>query len=73
MILEQIPDIQRLTSSEKLVLVSELWDDLAAHPDNIPVSRAILDELDKRLDDYHKNPDQVTSWEDIKTRILGSK
>ena len=39
MILESIPDVNRLTPAQKLLLVSELWNDLAAHPSEIPVSR----------------------------------
>ena len=45
MILESIPDVNRLTPAQKLLLVSELWDDLAAHPSEIPVSREQIAEL----------------------------
>ena len=38
MILETIPDVNRLTPAEKLQLVTELWDDIAAHPLQVPVS-----------------------------------
>ncbi len=71
MILETIPDVNRLTAAEKLLLVGELWDDLAAHPTEIPVSREHIAELDQRMDEYRRNPNQVTSWEDIQHRILG--
>lgn len=39
MILETIPDVNRLSAAEKLLPVSELWDDRAAHPTEVPVSR----------------------------------
>ena len=29
-------------------------------------------ELDRRMDEYRKNPGEVTNWEAIKARILGS-
>ena len=72
MILDQHPEIQRLSPSEKLVLVGELWDDLAAHPADVPVSPEQIAELDRRMEEYRKNPAQVTTWEAIKERILGS-
>lgn len=72
MILEQHPEIQRLSPSEKLVLVSELWDDLAAHPVDIPVTSEQIAELDRRMEAYRRDPMQVTTWEAIKQRILGS-
>jgi putative addiction module component (TIGR02574 family) len=71
-ILEEHPDIQRLSPSEKLVLVTELWDDLAAHPADVPVTPEQIAELDRRMEDYRRDPTQVTTWEAIKLRILGS-
>ena len=72
MILETIPNVSRMTASEKLLLVSELWDDLAAHPTEVPVSREQIAELDRRMDAYRRDPIQVTSWEALQQRILGS-
>ena len=71
MILETIPNVNRMTPAEKLLLVTELWNDLAAHPTEVPVSREQLAELDQRMVDYRRNPGQFTSWEAIQQRILG--
>ncbi len=71
-ILEQHPDIQRLSPSEKLALVTELWDDLAAHPADVPVTGEEITELDRRMEEYRKDPTKVTTWEAIKRGILGS-
>ena len=72
MILERHPDIQRLSPSDKLVLVTELWDDLAAHPADVRVTPGQIAELDRRMEDYRKDPTRVTTWEAIKQRVLGS-
>ena len=71
MILETIPDVKSLSAAEKLLLVSELWDELAAHPTDVPVSREQIAELDRRMEAYRRDPSQVTSWEAIQQRILG--
>jgi putative addiction module component (TIGR02574 family) len=71
MILESIPELKRLTSSEKLLLVSELWNDLAEHPTEVPVSREQMAELDRRMAEYRRDPNNVTTWEAIQKRILG--
>ena len=71
MIIETIPGVDRLTAAEKLLLVSELWDDLAAHPAEVPISREQIAELDRRMEAYRRDPSQVTSWEAIQRRILG--
>lgn len=60
-----------MSAAEKLLRVSELWDDLAAQPTEIPVSREQIAELDRRMEEYRRDPSNVTSWEPIQERILG--
>ena len=72
MILEQFPEVRRLTASEKLIFVSELWNDLEAHPSEVPVSREILEELDRRMEHFRNHPEEFTTWEAVRQRILSS-
>ena len=73
MILERFPEVQQLTSSEKLIFVSELWNDLEAHPSEVPVSREIIRELDQRMERFRQHPGEFTTWEAVKERILGGR
>ena len=73
MILEKFPEVQQLSASEKLIFVSELWNDLEAHPSEVPVSREIIAELDRRMEHFRQHPDEFTTWETVKGRILGSR
>jgi len=70
--LERHPEIRRLSPNEKLTLVTELWDDLAAHPSDLPITPEQLAELDRRMEDFRKDPAKVTTWEAIQLRLLGS-
>lgn len=70
-ILEQHPELRLLSPADKLALVTELWDDLAAHPEDVPVAPELIAELDRRMDAYRKDPTQVTAWEAVKARLLG--
>jgi putative addiction module component (TIGR02574 family) len=70
MIKEKIPELQTLSAAEKFALAIELWDELASNPDQIPVTDDQLDELDRRFEDYQRNPDKVLSWEEVKAKIL---
>ena len=71
MILEKFPEVRRLTASEKLIFVSELWNDLVAHPSEVPVSREIIAELDRRMEHFRDHPGEFTTWEAVRERILG--
>jgi putative addiction module component (TIGR02574 family) len=46
--------IEQLSVAERLVLVEELWDSIAA---STPISEAQRAELDRRLADHESNPD----------------
>jgi len=58
--------IERLSIAERLALVEELWDSIAA---DTPLTDAQRAELDRRLADHEANPYDVVSWEDIQSSI----
>jgi putative addiction module component (TIGR02574 family) len=69
--IEKIPELRKLSASDKLTLVTELWNDLASNPEDIPITPEQIAEVDRRLEEYRKNPDLGSSWEEVKARILG--
>jgi putative addiction module component (TIGR02574 family) len=73
MIAEKIPGLKSLSPEEKLILVGELWDELAARPDAFPPREDHIKLLRERLDAYRENPETVIAWEDVKARILASR
>jgi putative addiction module component (TIGR02574 family) len=60
--------IERLSVAERLVLVEELWDSIAASTPT-PITDAQRAELDRRLADHEANPDDVVSWEEVHSSI----
>lgn len=58
-----------LTPAEKLQLVEDLWDDLAASPGDIPVHDWQKEELTRRKANLQRNPAPGLSWENVKSRI----
>ncbi len=64
-----ITSIFDLSPSEKLQLVEDLWDDLAAAQDAIPVHDWQKDELARRKENLTKNPDSGLTWDEVKKRV----
>lgn len=58
-----------LTPSEKLQLVEDLWDDLAALPDTVPVHDWQKEELARRKVNLQNNPTSGLSWDEVKRRV----
>jgi putative addiction module component (TIGR02574 family) len=58
-----------LTPAEKLQLVEDLWDDLAATPEAVPIHQWQKDEVAARKTRLEANPALGVSWEAVKQRI----
>ena len=58
--------IERLSVAERLTLVEELWESIAA---STPITGEQRAELDRRLADHEANPDDVVSWEEVQSSI----
>ncbi len=69
MTLEEIPQIQQLSKAEKLQLVEDLWDEIAAMPDDLPVSDEEKSLLDKRYQAHLHSPDAALTLQDFKKRL----
>ena len=58
-----------LSPPEKLQLVEDLWDDLAAIPDAVPVHDWQKEELARRKANLTNNPASGLTWEEVKRRV----
>ena len=60
-----------LSASEKLQLVEDLWDDVAATPEAIPIHDWQKEELARRKANLMRNPASGLTWEAAKRKIRG--
>jgi len=65
-----LSDVLELPVAERLKLVEAIWDCIAEAPDALQLTEAQRAELDRRLDDYEKNPEAGSPWPEVKARIL---
>ncbi len=68
----QLEQLCALPASERIQLVEDLWDSIAASPGEVRLNTAQKDELDLRLDRYEENPREGVEWGVLKARILNS-
>ena len=60
--------IDRLSAEERLALMHDIWESLASDAE-MPVSEAQKQVLDRRLADLDRYPDNVLTWDEIKSGI----
>ncbi len=65
--------LEQLSLAERILIVEEIWDSIAAKQAPLPVTSAQQAELDRRLDAYRASPAQGGSWEDVKKQIRAKK
>jgi putative addiction module component (TIGR02574 family) len=58
-----------LSPSENFQLVEDLWDDLAAVPEAVPVHDWQERELARRKANLPKNPASGLPWEEVKRKV----
>ena len=63
-------DILALSISERIRLVGDIWDSIAAHSETIVLTSAQQEELDRRLENCRLHPEAGEPWEDVRREIL---
>ena len=64
-----IEEIVKLSVAERIELVEDIWDSIAATPDLLPLTDAQRQELDRRLADYRDHPNDVRSWQQVRSSL----
>ena len=60
--------IDQLSVAQRLLLVEEIWDSIAAE-DETPLTEPQRQDLERRLAAYEANPKAGSSWEEVKARL----
>ncbi len=64
------PGFDSLPVDEQIDYVQDLWDWIAARPEDIPVSDWQKKLIDERLRQHEANPEDTVPWEEVRARLL---
>jgi putative addiction module component (TIGR02574 family) len=64
---------KKLSISDRIVLVEEIWDTIAEENQAFELTDAQKQELDRRLQVAKSNPRQGRTWEEIKAEFMKSR
>lgn len=65
-----IESFRKLSPSEKIRLLQELWDEIAEEAAQTPLSEAHRRLLDERLQQHDEHPNDVEPWEKVRDDVL---
>ena len=63
--LSDIPEIARLSTVEKILLVEDLWESITASEASMPVPLSHREALDWRFGRHQANPGRLLSLEEL--------
>ena len=63
-------DALDLSIPERIQLVEDIWDTIAAKADSLELTEEEKEIIDARLEKYHQNPELGSPWEDVYKRIV---
>jgi putative addiction module component (TIGR02574 family) len=63
-------ELLELPVSERLRLVSALWDSISEDPDSLKLTDSERKLLDERMEAYMKNPTEGRPWSEIKSELF---
>jgi putative addiction module component (TIGR02574 family) len=64
-----ISGLAKLNTPEKILLVEDLWDSIAAEESSVPIPKRHMMELDRRLEKHASAPGNLLSLEELRSRI----
>jgi putative addiction module component (TIGR02574 family) len=62
-------DYEKLSIAERLQLVEDIWDSIADETEALPLTDAQKAELDRRLEQYRRDPDSAIPWEQVREEL----
>jgi len=65
----RLEDLKHLPLAERVQLVEDLWDSIAADLESTPLSEELKTEMDRRLEEYLKNPSSAVPYEEVLRRM----
>jgi len=68
-----IPEILRLSTPEKILLIEDLWDSIASDESGVPIPQSQVKELEKRFRRYKSHPGNLLSLGELQRRIARRK
>ncbi len=63
-------EFMALSSDERISYVQNLWDFIAATPEQVPIPESHKQILDQRLAAYKADPNTGKSWSQVRDNIL---
>jgi putative addiction module component (TIGR02574 family) len=67
--ISDIPEIGKLSTPEKILLLEDMWDNITFDEASVPVPQSHMEELERRVKKYTSAPGNLLSLEELQAKI----
>jgi len=64
-----LDEIRKLSLSERIQLVEDVWDSIAAEGEEFPIPESHRVELARRREEHRQNREDVIPWEEVRRQL----
>jgi putative addiction module component (TIGR02574 family) len=68
-----ISEISQLSVAERIQLAQDIWDSVWSIPEELALTDAQSQELDRRLQNYRQDPESSVPWDEVNERIRNAE
>lgn len=68
-----VAEILEMSVADRLRIVGDIWDSIAADSKDLEISDELRIELDRRLEAYKADPDAGVTWEELDEKLARSR
>lgn len=69
----EIPQLKLLSPAEKLLLVEDLWQEIAAEVEALPLAPHLVHALEESAARYAAEPNEGSTWAEVRARVLARR
>lgn len=62
-------ELRDLSRPEKLLLINDLWEDIAASAEDLEISPELAEKLDQRYAAFLRDPGEGVTWKEFNSRL----
>jgi putative addiction module component (TIGR02574 family) len=64
-----LDEIRKLSLAERIQLVEDVWDSIAAESEELQIPESHRAELARRREEHHRSPEDVVPWEEVRRQL----
>jgi len=64
-----LDEIRKLSLAERIQLVEDVWDSIAAEGEEFPIPESHRAGLARRREEHRQSPEDVVPWEEVRRQL----